>query len=404
MSTQSLVSAELIWPFSVARGITAWRERGLTAVDSLCDHYLSQLRLVAPHVELRRAPFLDRPEVYDIVFREYVDSTWRFTEDNDEVGWMANADSMIRNVEHAQLSEHRTVLSFGELFRKSAVPMRPLFREQLIWPTVQLTTLAPAASAWSMLLTQQRAFQATLHQLGLATFLVEPFAQSHYAARSVHVVALMPHGPTVLATGYLMSGTYQQRLRMTESVIDVGWTGKALAILAELHCDSRGIVLPSPINPLHVAVLHLERGDEARRLVESLEGWRTSLVPCSSPSMIRRRERHLVNLGVPVVCSLAGNRSTLTERVPLTRKELPAAPTAQQVVAALAEQDHAILCRARDRQARGSQELLTHACEDCLASLPHAFGWVHEDVRGECGTCGRPSASAVLVSPTGRFY
>ncbi|MFJ1708971.1 hypothetical protein [Kitasatospora sp. NPDC088346] len=414
---RALLTAGLLAPTGAGSGVTTWRGPGLQVVRRMVGTFLDRVAAVAPPVETDH-PFLDPHDSYHRVFPDYA-NVYRLPE-GDRAGWVLRADNLHLNVAFLRRTGHRgPVVTTGGLLRRMHGSGTPLFRERYIWPAVQLSHLLPAGSGEEALSAYRSVLERTLAAFGLPALTVEVDAPAGYGDRCHLTVCCLRDGrPTVLATTYLMARRYREALGIDGELVDVGFTGKVLALAAMHHHDRFGLGLPSALAPVQLALLpHGGRSDAAlRHWADGLPGVRTALAPPHEAEFRRHRaERTELRGGAPVAVGLrldddrrTDDRRTedwrITRRAPAHRDRLPGPPTPGDVRAELDGYDRRLLAAARGRFDRGLAELVRGACDRCVAGRTIAvYGLIVPRRPLPCAHCGDPGR-AVLLSERGRFY
>jgi len=407
---ERLVTARIVANSGYAKGIPVWREPGLAVVDRLVAVYLAELGAFSRPARVEH-PFLTPAEGYQAVFGDYTNiygghvpqagGAVAFRPDNlpASVAWLRERDLA------------GPAVAVGGLLRRLAGISIPLFRDRHIWPAIQANQLVRRADSVALLDAHQRALERTFHAIGLPVVSVRTDAISGYGRLCYLTVSCLPDGrATVLSTAYLMADRYRSRLGVAEDVLDVGFTGKAIALVAMHHADSRGIVLPSAIAPVQVGLL-TDGTDpaEAPWLVSlAAAGLRVRTAdPGRTPYRRHRAERRFHAGGAPVVVGLsAEDGARIASRVPLTRRATTRLPTAAELGTALSDVDARLLAAARARFDRGLRKsgMALAVCVRCADTgrFP-VFGWVVPARPAACAGCGRAGHDA-LVSGAGRFY
>lgn len=410
---RALVDAGILAPGPAARGISVWRERGLEVVRFLLELLVARLQPCMPMVV--EHPFLMDAEHYGKVFAEYRNTYQVFA---SEAGGHAvfRPDNMHASVALLKENAHQgPIVAFGGLLRVLSGPAAPLFRERYIWPSIQINELVDRRDSQSVLDRYQHVLESLIECLGLPVISVRTDSLSRYGQLCYLAVSVMPDGrPTVVATSFVMADRYRVALGVEQDVIDVGFTGKLLALVAAHHRDHRGLVLPSSIAPLQLGVVTGDAGSSwqgLRRWMGELQasGVRVGVVgPHDARFRRHRAERRLHRLGVPLVLGMTaeGRLIRTARRRPLRRGHLTELPSPAAVRAELGDCDADLLAVGRARFDRGLRQggLLRHTCHPCAAraGLP-VFGWTTPAHRTCCTYCCGDGGEA-LVSDTGRFY
>lgn len=451
-----LDDARLLAPGGDATGVTVWRERGLATIDLLLDRYLVALAGCGRPM-LARHDFLLPEAAYRAVFPDYrnVYTVLLPGPDGTARPFVLQPDNMASNVELLRRHAHNgPLVAVGGLLRSCPPPVLPLFRERYIWPAVQVTQLVEAAAATALLDRHQRALESLFDTVGLPVVSVRVPPPAGYGDVCYLTVSCLPDGrPTVLSTSYLIARRYRAALGETAQLIDIGFTGKVLALVAMHHRDQHGLALPSHLAPTQVGV-NAAPGQRPDRLVAALTaaGLRVGTADPDHASSDRRtvgtdhddtagtdhrtvdtvhrrrrRHRRLLRLGHPLVLDLSPGSWWLTSRSPVTRSALAAgggpepssggpgpsggdsgrvAAITERVRAALLAHDARLAGHAAHRFERTMHQgdLLQQLCADChRRHRPAVYGWVTPDRPGACRRCGR-AGSLALVSDDGRFY
>jgi prolyl-tRNA synthetase len=396
-----------VLPGSYGRGIPVWQDAGLRAARRMVSGFESALgQWWSP----RRVehPFLMPAAEYKKVFGDYT-NVYETVVPEAGGSVVLAPDNMAAGV--GWLREHGgsgPLVAVGGLLRMLPGGAQPLFRDRHIWPAVQVTHLVGEQDALDELDRHRMALTRLHELLCLPVMTVSTGSLASYGRTTWLTVSCLPDGrPTVTATLYVMSDHYRDRLRAAGEVIDVGFTGKLLALVALHHRDSSGLVLPSPLADTQVGVL---AGEEDGRLREwcgaqAREGVRVRTVePGARQSTRRRAERRLLRDGVPLVVGERPGGPRIARRQPLRRADLPALPDPRALRGELAAHDDRLRRAAADRFASGLREAgrLVARCDACAATgKEEIFGRTVPEAPAPCGACGAPGCEVLLG---GRFY
>lgn len=404
-----LVEAGIIMPSSYGPGLPVWRERGLRIAELLIDLFTAQLSEFCEPTKVEH-PFLMPAGPYRQVFGHY-DNTYAAELETLGGSVVLRPDNMVQNVDRLLRSgEQGPLVAMGGLLRVLKGNGLPLFRDRYIWPAVQVTHLVPRRNSLAVLGEHQRALQQMLTALNLPVISVRTDAVPGYGEVCLLSVSCLPDGrPTVLSTAYVMADRYRRALGSELAVLDVGFTGKVIALAALHHRDHRGVQLPSAIAPVQLGVLAGQRGAD-----DGLHSWRDRLhsasirteVACGQgepPYRRFRAERRFHRDGVPLVVGF-GAGTTLARRAPLVRQRCANPPSPVELHAHLAAYDRRLKAKAQRSFDRGLREqpLLRVLCPACAQAEP-VFGWTVPERVMACTRCGGAGAEA-LVSASGRFY
>jgi prolyl-tRNA synthetase len=408
---QALAAARMVTATPAAKGIPTWRERGLATVDLLIATFVDRAgRFWRPTVV--EHPFLMPAEDYRRVFGVYT-NTYAAQVPGLAGRWVLRPDNLHVNAAVCHDAGTRgPVVATGGLLRDLRGGAAPLFRDRHIWPAVQATHLVDPAEATVTLDRWRQAVEATIAAAALPVVTVEPVAPSPYGRRCLLAVSCLPDGrPTVLATLYILSDTYRRPLGGGDAaIIDVGFTGKIIAVAAMHHRDDRGLVLPSALAPTQVGVVSTAGqpvGDRWRAALAASAVRATVTDVVDRTSARWRAERRLHRAAVPLVVSAPGH--VLVRRMPLRRAPvagLTAATAATTVATELDAHDRRLSAHSAGRFDRGllHSGRLPVLCPDCApAAVPPLYGWTHPPDPGACVSCGRPGRRA-LLSEAARIY
>lgn len=408
---EALCAAGLLMPDGYFQGNTVWRERGLEAVRLLVEAYVARLREFSSPTVVEH-DFLLPDRSYRAVFPDYENVYMVPGLSPDSGGWVLKPDNMVASVRALGGRQSEPIVAVGGLLRRYAGAVEPLFRERYIWPAVQMTQIVPASDCELLLDLHQTALEALMHDLALPVVSVRVEGLSAYGSRCYLTVGCLPDGrPTVLSTSYVMSSRRRSALHARGEVLDVGFTGKLLALVAMHHRDHRGIALPSQLAPVQIAVVGTAESGFAPRWLHELRDVGLRVVPQQENlASVRRRwraERRWHRSGAPLVITCNGLATgVLTRRLPLDRTPLDRRFGAAKVHAELDGYDVRLrtLTEQRFRRVFTDRRLLRTYCRDCSTSRGLAvFGVVTPHRAGACELCSRPG-SVVLVSERGRFY
>ncbi|GLZ12643.1 hypothetical protein Acsp04_28780 [Actinomadura sp. NBRC 104425] len=402
-----LEDAQLVLPGSYGRGIPVWQDAGLRLARRLVSAFESLLaQWWTPRIV--EHPFLMPAARYKSVFGEYTNVFEVLVPEAGGTCVLA-PDNMAASV--GWLREHGgegPLVAVGGLLRELAGGAQPLFRDRHIWPAVQVTQLVPRDRALEELERHRSAITRLHELLCLPVVTVRTPGLASYGRTTYLTVSCLPDGrPTVTATLYVMSERYRDRLGVGAEVIDVGFTGKLLALVAMHHRDGSGLALPSVLADTQVGVL-VDNDDgrvERWRARQAEEGVRVRAVACGPEHGARRRaERRLRRHGVPLVLGVRDEGLRIARRYPLQRADLPGFPEPAALRGELAAHDERLRRSAARRCTAGLRQggVLAARCDGCAAADgERVFGWVVPAARTPCDGCGAPGGEVLLGE---RFY
>ncbi|MEU3017492.1 hypothetical protein ABZ635_08895 [Nocardiopsis sp. NPDC007018] len=411
---RALHDARFLAPGGYFLGSSIWREAGLRSVDLLISCYVDLLSEFS-EPEVTEHPFLMRESLYRAVFATYGNVVTVDLSERGSQRHVLRPDNMPASVD-TLIADGRPgpLVAVGGLLRRFNGQVAPLFRERYIWPAVQVTHMVERGRGEELLDRHQRALESLLTALALPVLSIRTDALSDYGHPCYLTVTCLPDGrPTVLSTSYLMSERYRSALGVEQDVLDIGFTGKVLAVVALHHRDHRGLALPSAVAPTQIGLIHEEhRRLEHHRMRDSLtaSGLRTTLRTVHRDDRRRRStaERGAHRLGAPLVVHDLGasEHTLLTQRLPIRRSTIRSAPGVKTFEEALHEHDERLLSHAvrRFKRSLGRGELLRPLCNTCVVERkPPVFGWVTPVEERACAHCGR-SGRMAFISDQGRFY
>ncbi|MEV7022797.1 hypothetical protein [Kitasatospora sp. NPDC093558] len=407
---RALLDAGIIAPGGSGSGITSWRGPGLGVARRMVDTFVEQVGRFAP-VARTEHPFLNRRDAYERVFPQYANIYRLPATRRSQPDWVLRADNLHLNVEWLRRHRHPgPVVATGGLLRHLRGSGSPLFRERYIWPAVQLNHVLPAGEGPAALEGYRQVLERTFEAFGLPVLTVETDALSSYGDVCHLTVSCLRDGrPTVLATTYLMAAPYRRALGVTGDLVDVGFTGKVLALASMHHLDRGGLGLPSALAPVQVGVLAPPGAPGVDDWARGLTGLRTRRVVLADDAPFRRHraERALLRAGTPLTYGVRPDgRWRLGRRAPAGHGPTAPFPDAARVRAELAGYDRRQLEATRRRLRHGIEGagLIQGVCDGCAAArrLP-VFGRIVPHRPARCVHCAAPGRDH-LVSEQGRFY
>lgn len=407
---RALVDAGIVAAGGAGSGITPWRALGLDMVRSMVDTFVEQAGAVA-QVARTEHPFLHRRDTYERVFPQYT-NIYRLPGDGElRPDQVLRADNLHLNVAWLQRHRHSgAVVSTGGLLRQMRGSGSPLFRERYIWPAIQLNRLLPRGEGHAALESYRLALRRTFETFGLPVLTVATDALSSYGEVCHLTVSCLRDGrPTVLATSYLMARSYRDALGVTGDLIDIGFTGKVLALVSMHHLDRGGLGLPSALAPVQIGVLTSPYTAGLDTWRARLNGLRVEMVTVTEDKPFRRRraERRLMRVGVPLVYGVRSDGTwRVARRAPADREAIAPFPDAASVRQELAGYDRRQLDLARARLREGVERfgLVRGVCDACAAARRvSVFGRIVPYHPSRCARCSAPGSDH-LVSENGRFY
>ncbi|QFQ99465.1 hypothetical protein F9278_28660 [Streptomyces phaeolivaceus] len=384
-----------------------WQDAGLRAARRLVSAFESALgQWWTPRVV--EHPFLMPAAEYKEVFGDYT-NVYETTVPEAGGSYVLAPDNMPASV--GLLRKHggdEPLVAVGGLLRVLPGGAQPLFRDRHIWPAVQVTHLVSEQSAVAEL-ERHRLAVAQLHEmLCLPVMTVRTGSLASYGRTTYLTVSCLPDGrPTVTATLYVMSGRYRDRLPTDSEVIDVGFTGKLLALVALHHRDAFGLVLPSVLAETQVGLLVEEEDRQSQKWLtaQTQAGVRVRPMHSAPPPYARRRaERRLLRQGVPLIVGVRNEALRMARRYPLCRSDLPALPESRVLHGELTAHDDRLRRISAARFSAGLREAgrLVARCDRCAeANGEEIFGWAVPETGAPCDACGAPGSEVLLG---GRFY
>ncbi|MBF9132209.1 hypothetical protein I0C86_25135 [Plantactinospora sp. S1510] len=399
----ALADAAMITARPIAKGIPVWRGSGLTSAGLLVDHFTAQVRRFT-EADVVEHPFLLPTAGYRAVFGDYT-NTYAAQVPGLSEPTVFRPDNLHLNVSRlAAAGTRRAVVAVGGLVRTLTGGATPVFRDCHIWPAVQANQLVEPDELPDAMDRWRRATEAVIRNAGLPVLSIAPPVSAPYGKRTLLVLSCLPDGRlTVLATIYALAEHYRSTLGTTSEVVDVGFTGKILAVAAMHHRDHRGLALPSTLAPRQVGVI-VPRGSD--RMTTATSGLRAEVVVVGGHSGRRRAERRLHRRSVPVVVSYADDGSPLlVGRLPL-RRDRAGEVREDVLIDRLRDHDDRLRSRSDARWQRGLARSSASArlCPPCAVThRPTVHGWVVPADLGPCGDCGRAGRLA-LLSDVARIY
>jgi hypothetical protein len=409
---RALVGAELLAPDTFGGGVSVWRQRGLQLVQLLVESFLTRVRQIAEPTFVEH-PFLQERDEYDKIFPSYT-NVYRTLPDGP-ASRVLRPDNLHRNGALLRAGTPGPIVSVNGLLRVMRGGVTPLFRERYIWPAVQLNCLVDRHDGAALMDRYRWALESTFTALGLPVISVSTATLSSYGRLCHLTISCLEDGrPTVVATSYLMADAYRRALDVDRDVVDIGFTGKVLALAAMHHRDHFGLQLASAVAPTQVGLVYeAEAGTGgAPRWADAARaaGIRVDLEPIQTDVPFRRHraERRLLRRGTPLVVGVRSGSDAvrLAERAPLRRRDFGSMPSTAQVAEALRAYDERLVDRARQHfeQSLEKSGALRALCGGCARNgrLP-LFGWVEPARWAPCVGCCGPGRQA-LISERGRFY
>ncbi|QMU78218.1 hypothetical protein GXW83_23460 [Streptacidiphilus sp. PB12-B1b] len=407
---RALVDAGIVAQGGFGSGITPWRGLGLGVARRMVDTFVEQVGRDFP-VARTEHPFLNRRDAYEQVFPQYANIYRLPAPTQVQPDWVLRADNLHLNVEWLRWHRHQgPVVATGGLLRQLRGSGTPLFRERYIWPAVQLNHLLPAGEGAATLEAYRQVLERTFAAFGLPVLTIATDALSSYGEVCHLTVSCLRDGrPTVLATTYLMASRYREALGVTGDLVDIGFTGKVLALVSMHQLDRGGLGLPSVLAPVQAGILAPQGAAGLDAWTSSLGGIRTQRIAVAGDVPFRRRraERGLARTGTPLAYGVRPDGSwRVGRRAPSCYAATPPFPDADAVRAELGAYDRRQLDAARARLRRSVEGggLVRGVCDGCAAArrVP-VFGRMVPRRRARCTHCAAPGSDH-FVSEQGRFY
>lgn len=389
---RALCAAKLVLPVGHFAGMSVWRQRGLELVDLLVEQLRARLAEWSEPTVVEHGFLMDEGR-YRVVFPSY-GNVYAVARGRNR--YVLRPDNMVASVDLLrECGGPGPLIAVGGLLREFAGATRPLFRERYIWPALQVTHLVAPADAREMVGRHQRVLEELFGALGLPVVSIEVDGFASYGSPCYLTVTVLPDGrPTVLSTTYVMSREHRCALGVDDDIIDVGLTGKVVALIAAHHRDRAGLALPSAVAPTQVGIL---ADPAAAHVAETLRaaGLRAESVAAGPGRAGRARlERRWHRLGTPVVVGLDGAAAPrLATRFPLERADAVDALDADRLRRELAAHDDRLRARVerRLRAALDDHGLVQVDCGNAACRDGRLiFGRLTPPGIGTCRCCGRP--------------
>jgi hypothetical protein len=408
---RALVEAGYLADTPYGKGVQAWRSAGLRSAKLLAHAFGEQVQDRFDATFLTHPTFSHEAE-YRALFSGH-DNFVALALDGRRV--LVRPDFLLPNLRHVLArGSDQPVIAFGGLLRATHGRMPPAFKDRYIWPAVQLNQAVPRGDGPEVLRVYAGVLAALLRRLCLPGVVVRSAPAPDYSAETYLAVSCLPDGSlTVLSTLYTLEERFRRFLGTDRDLVDIGITGKVLAVAAMHHRDARGLRSPSALAP--VQALAIPCGPASVSPLESwaaelgAQGLRAEVAPAAGRSATWRTERRGRRRGIPVLLSHDAERPdpvVLGLRTSEARADEPRLPDAERVRSLLALHDERLRERAARRWdglvARGGA--LMHLCAGCASRHPaQVLGEVHPLDWTTC-RCGAPRASLRLLTDRPRIY
>jgi prolyl-tRNA synthetase len=398
----TLIRADVLAPRSYGRGVPVWLPAGRALAQRLVETYLLEVGGTRPLRVVEHPPLVDRG-AHDAVFGRYANVLFRSGPEPRQL----RADNLLSSIAHMRTTGcWDPVVSVGALIREERGVTAPLFRDRHIWPAVQLDEVVSPRDLEERMRHHAHSLERLLRRLGLPALTVATRGAGSYGGRVELTVSSTAAGrPTVLSTLYALPPRFSERLGAAGRIIDVGFTGKLIAVAAMHHADDRGILLPSALATAQVAVRTEPADPTPARWLEELDRVGVRVRHDVVGGRARRRwEGRRAAEGVPLFVAPGAAGTTITRRLGMRRSSGRGLPPPMEIFGVLREHDAGLAEAASRRFERALAGSLTVAalCTACRRQTANVLGRISPTRRGRCG-CGA-SATEHLMGTTARVY
>jgi hypothetical protein len=412
---RALERAEMVAAAPRIKGVPIWRSAGIESVRLVVRRFLDLVRThevpaVFEHggvvsAAANRAVFGDRQNVYELLdLPDRPDVALRSDNMSSTVPWLAAGD------------RSEPAVSVGGVARTASGSTPPLFRDRSVWPVVELNQLSTPEQAPVLLRRHAATLETLLDELAIPALTVETPELADYGRLSYLTVTALPERrPTVLATLYVIAAALRDELGASGDVLDVGFTGKVMAVMAMLHLDRHGLLTPSAAASIQVGIVldaadpdGVAAGTDLQERLRSA-GVRAACSTATSAAGARRAQLAWLRRGAPVVVGPGTEPGAVTvwSRLPTKRVAMTTPVDVEDLRDMLARSDARLRTRAEHvfdtTMAEGGH--LRFLCARCVeADAFPVFGTIVPQRFGDCAHCGESRATLRFLSEEGRFY
>ncbi len=409
---KKLEDAQIINEKGYGKGIPIWYKNGIDLVNNIFQVFKECLQSEINDFYILDFGNIIHKSVYDQVYGDInnYDSIYTFKDNNSD--YLIKSDAMPLNISYLlETTEKRPVLTLTSVARNETGSTKALFRDRNIWPVIQLNHVIKENEINGFFDKLTQVYRDFFRKLCLPTLFVDAGELHNYASSQRYFVTALDNlNFTKSGMIFQLSENFKENFNTNFELIDSGFSEKVIALMAILHSDQNGLILPTSVAPSQVIIASAL--DNNMLLIEQVEKLLNSQsIRCSvkrEENNIKKIKRQWEKEGAPLLIILDEHEITLYMRTS-RKKTVLTIEDLNDLSPFLLTHDKALYSKANKfleliEHGHSTEDRITFICKDCKSGNNQFFGHIYPYKYGECDVCKINKGVKSILSTRGRFY
>jgi hypothetical protein len=394
--------ADIIELDGYGKGLPVWQPYGLNMMNRIVSNFTEKMTNKFEFDSVSHPTLIPKKEYLDLFGNIGFENTYTLTFDTGET-CVLKPDNLQFNFKHIFEKNKKAALSVNAGYRYETGIIPPLFRDRCIWPFVQFNHAVDAKDLDDTLAAHTGVLSSVFDDLCLPHFFVDSGKKRNYGLNQINGMSFLDTGElTVISMSYVLSDVFSNYYKTDKKLIDTGFTEKLLAMMALLHVDDKGLILPSKIAPYNLVCF--DRNEKvSSEILDTVRDACYRVHADNSDLKIKRKFDIWEKKGANIMILTDGDS---IEKV-VKRYDSKPEPfvSRERLKEILAENDRFLKSRhdifLKKLEAKNAEYYVTAVCETCLPEYD-AFGDIYPHKKASC-KCGKDGLER-LITDVKRIY
>ncbi len=399
---KTLELAEVIDLGGYGKGLPLWLPYGLKIAERINDLFIAHLQKKLDF-EIIDHPNLIPLEEYSSLFDKVGFENVYVLE--GEKKYVLRPDTLQFNFEYILQKDINAALSISSGFRVETGITVPLFRDRHIWPFIQFNSMCDNTDLENLLQKNVSALAELFEDMCFPYFFVDSGKKRNYAGNQINGMTFMESGElTIISMTYVLSNLFSEHFGVpNKKMIDSGYTEKLVGMLAILHRDENGLILPSKIAPYNIVCFSRE-GNIHPDIKEMLNSTSFRIYYDEQEDKIKRKFKRWIRKGTNIILLCENDKIVkVVKRYNDSSEEFKNVGRFEQI---LKENDDFLKNRCihliESLSDRSKEPYIASLCDGC-AENKKVFGRIYPEKKEKCEFCGKEGVK-YLVTNVSRIY
>lgn len=409
---KKLEDARIINEKGYGKGLPIWYKEGINLVNNIFNLFKECLKVEINDFYILDFDNIIEKSVYDNVYGDInsYDSIYTFKENNKD--YLIKSDAMPLNISYLlETTEKKPVLTLTSVSRNETGSTKALFRDRNIWPVIQLNNVIKDHEIDSFLEKLTKVYQNFFEKLCLPTLFVDAGELQNYATNQRYfLTALDSLDFTKSGMIFQLSRKFKGNFNTNYEIIDSGFSEKIIALMAILHSDQYGLMIPSTVAPKQVTISSVIEDNEL--LMEQVQkklinqSLRYNLT--KENNNIKKIKKQWEKEGTPLLIILDEQEIVLYIRSS-RKKTVLTLDALGDLNPFLFAHDKALFSKSNKyleliEVGESPNDQITFICNECKDNNNNFFGYIYPYKYGLCNVCNKNKGVKSVHSTRGRFY